>query len=525
MILYHVFVITVFLVSKPLKVAASPEIFSAVISDLPCSLSLTLKAGKVDIAKSSVQCITNQAVSVESVKVVNDDTDHIFQLKLTADSKKTKLISASVLANAKRPVDDKVGLEKVAKRGRRIGAKTKPGISALCTYQDPEDVDWNPCQETGIRSKALKLIAESEPMACLRYRTMSDKCKGGTRGYKQSVSIRARGPPAAAKGDNKTEPEQETGLRNRAISSATIQWKGRWGSFPSSPNFRYDICPDNSFVYGYRLRSESSQGQGDDTAINDIELYCRRPNSNTVTRKIWSDYRTLGSWSSDAFCQGNDNPVVGFDVREEGSQGSGDDTAINDIDLYCNNGGKYISAPVKANWGSWKPVQRCPSGQAVVGILTQVEPSQGGGDDTALNGLKLYCKPYTAGNCPQGWSKSGPKCYKIINQAKSWYRAVGDCKRLGGDLASILDKHTNDFIVNLGKDIQPTFKFIIGGYEPRNNVWDWIDRSDWGYTNWIPGQPDNWRGNEDCLAIDETGRWNDISCNLITHWYVCAKPL
>jgi len=394
MIIYHVFLITAFLVSKPLKVAASPEIFSAVISGMPCSLSLTLEAGKVDIAESSVQCITNQAVSVESGKVVNDDTDHIFQLKLTADSEKTKLISASVLANATRPTDDEVGLEKLAKRGRRIGARTKP---VTCTYQDPDDVDWSPCQETGIRSKALSLIAESEPMACLRYRTMSDKCEGGTRGYKKSISIRPRGPPAAAKGDNKTEPEQETGLRNRALL-ATIQWKGLWGSFPSQKYIGF--CPIAQFVYGYRLRSESYQGRGDDTAINNIELYCSEPNSNYVTRTISSDYRSWGSWSSAVFCPGLDNPVVGFDVREEGPQGGGDDTAINDIDLYCNKnvgrGISYISAPVKTSWGSWKPDLKCPSGQAVVGILTQVEGTQGGGDDTALNGLKLWCERYPA---------------------------------------------------------------------------------------------------------------------------------
>ena len=87
------------------------------------------------------------------------------------------------------------------------------------------------------------------------------------------------------------------------------------------------------------------------------------------------------------------NPVNGFDVREEGVQGGGDDTAINDIDLYCRNGGRFISAAVNTYFGSWKPVQRCPSGYAVMGIRTQVEPNQVGGDDSALNGL--YCKPYS----------------------------------------------------------------------------------------------------------------------------------
>eukprot|EP00091_Calanus_sinicus_P023390 TRINITY_DN786_c0_g1_i5.p1 TRINITY_DN786_c0_g1~~TRINITY_DN786_c0_g1_i5.p1 ORF type:complete len:200 (-),score=37.29 TRINITY_DN786_c0_g1_i5:471-1070(-) len=110
-----------------------------------------------------------------------------------------------------------------------------------------------------------------------------------------------------------------------------IQWKGKWGSFPPRATF----CPDGSFVFGYRVRSEAPQGNGDDTALNDIELYCRRPNSNAPKGKIWSAHRTLGSWSPDKYCIGTDNPVIGFDVQEERVQGSEDDTALNAVDLWC----------------------------------------------------------------------------------------------------------------------------------------------------------------------------------------------
>ena len=34
---------------------------------------------------------------------------------------------------------------------------------------------------------------------------------------------------------------------------------------------------------------------------------------------------------------------------------------------------------------------------------------------------------------------------------------------------------------------------------------------------WIPGAPDNWSGNEDCLSINKPytwdKSWNDINCN------------
>ena len=85
--------------------------------------------------------------------------------------------------------------------------------------------------------------------------------------------------------------------------------------------------------------------------------------------------------------------MIGFDVLEEGNQGSGDDTALNDVDLYCKSGG-YVSASVNYARGSWKPKQMCPVGFAVMGIRTQVESDQGNGDDTALNGVELYCKEY-----------------------------------------------------------------------------------------------------------------------------------
>ena len=38
----------------------------------------------------------------------------------------------------------------------------------------------------------------------------------------------------------------------------------------------------------------------------------------------------------------------------------------------------------------------CPDGFAVMGIHTQVESDQGSGDNTALNEVELYCKEYIA---------------------------------------------------------------------------------------------------------------------------------
>ena len=34
-----------------------------------------------------------------------------------------------------------------------------------------------------------------------------------------------------------------------------------------------------------------------------------------------------------------------------------------------------------------------------------------------------------------------------------------------------------------------------------------------GFQAWLPGQPDNFQNNEECLMMNAKGRWNDVNCN------------
>jgi len=42
-------------------------------------------------------------------------------------------------------------------------------------------------------------------------------------------------------------------------------------------------------------------------------------------------------------------------------------------------------------WGGWKGMKTCPDNTYVCGLETRVEGKQGGGDDTAMNGIKMKC--------------------------------------------------------------------------------------------------------------------------------------
>ena len=85
--------------------------------------------------------------------------------------------------------------------------------------------------------------------------------------------------------------------------------------------------------------------------------------------------------------------MVGFSLLVEPNQGGGDDSATNNVRLKCMKG-QIITGVSHTKWGSWKEWKVCPSGEAVFGLKTQIEEGQGSGDDTALNGVAMYCATY-----------------------------------------------------------------------------------------------------------------------------------
>ena len=44
--------------------------------------------------------------------------------------------------------------------------------------------------------------------------------------------------------------------------------------------------------------------------------------------------------------------------------------------------------------------------------------------------------------------------------------------------------------------------------------------SPFSFSNWLPGEPNNVAGNENCMEINWHGRWNDEGCTANRH-YIC----
>ncbi|XP_072042783.1 uncharacterized protein [Amphiura filiformis] len=60
--------------------------------------------------------------------------------------------------------------------------------------------------------------------------------------------------------------------------------------------------------------------------------------------------------------------------------------------------------------------------------------------------------------------------------------------------------------------------------ETNEGVYQWSDNSQYDYTNWAPGQPDNYGSDQDCVAVwpHQDGKWKDNQCTR-QYPYICQK--
>ncbi len=146
-----------------------------------------------------------------------------------------------------------------------------------------------------------------------------------------------------------------------------------------------ELCPEGQWAFAVSLRVEDSQGSGDDTALNGIRLSCGTP---AYARDISSTVGLWGDWSGIQKCA--NGFITGARLRIEPPQGKGDDTGAVDAEFFCQEG-QSLGGDIHLPWGEWTERRSCPAGMAICGLVTKVQGSQGSGDDTALNDVIFSC--------------------------------------------------------------------------------------------------------------------------------------
>ena len=135
-------------------------------------------------------------------------------------------------------------------------------------------------------------------------------------------------------------------------------------------------------------------------------------------------------------------------------------------------------------------------------------------------------------SCPSGWHRILDSCIWLSGDQKDFDSAQQQCAQLvhNGRLFEPKNRLQNDLVLTLLKSLQPSnwwigitdrqsegrFEYLSSGKEP-------------SFSNWYPGQPDDWRSGEDCVQFwfpgaSKLGKWNDNACKNSRH-YVCEKPL
>jgi hypothetical protein len=125
--------------------------------------------------------------------------------------------------------------------------------------------------------------------------------------------------------------------------STISSYDGLWGSWSSLVQ-----CGSGSSFDAYRIRIEADQGGGDDTAAGSVEMYCGNEQVS-ATGTAWGD------WKPKRMC-GQGYKICGFRIRFESDQGEGDDSAMNGIEVRCCGDQESSPAPPPASVPAPPPV-------------------------------------------------------------------------------------------------------------------------------------------------------------------------
>ena len=108
--------------------------------------------------------------------------------------------------------------------------------------------------------------------------------------------------------------------------------------------------------------------------------------------------------------------------------------------------------------------------------------------------------------------------YYLYEIQKTWEDACKFCESRGGYLATITSSEEQVFLETMGNN-----RYWIGGTDKNSEgFWEWVSGEEFGYTNWLSGEPNNmYDAGEDYLAIWPK-TWNDLANNSIEqNGFIC----
>ncbi|XP_053302130.1 lactose-binding lectin l-2 [Pleuronectes platessa] len=132
------------------------------------------------------------------------------------------------------------------------------------------------------------------------------------------------------------------------------------------------------------------------------------------------------------------------------------------------------------------------------------------------------------GHCEVAWFKFNNRYYKYVSIHMNWTDAELYCVSQGANLVSIHSLDEQNFIKTLIKNFDHAEGRTWIGLSDlhKEGSWMWSDGSAVNFTFWLPGEPNNNYGRENCVHNNfiTHKKWNDGYCT--DHFpSVCASRI
>ena len=106
--------------------------------------------------------------------------------------------------------------------------------------------------------------------------------------------------------------------------------------------------------------------------------------------------------------------------------------------------------------------------------------------------------------CENGEDFYNGYCYRKTKGCQSFDIANDKCQEQGGILPVINSEEESIFIQQLIQSATWLNLYKTPQSRPSHNQWNWQNGETLNFTKWIPGQPDDIRGNR-CAVVDNQG--------------------
>jgi hypothetical protein len=145
------------------------------------------------------------------------------------------------------------------------------------------------------------------------------------------------------------------------------------------------------------------------------------------------------------------------------------------------------------------------------------------GIDNVLNSPILALSPSKSSKikdqlknpCKEGFTYWLGECYWIVTENKNFFEADQECRKQGSYLASIHSNQQNRWLIEFLANADFTSEHIwIGMHDiSKEGEMRWLDKSPVNYRYFIPGDPNNHGGYENCVGYFNGHKgWADFEC-------------